>query len=204
MPWLTLRYQDPYINKLSLLYDVEAIPTLVIVDAVGHVVNKRARTSIESDPLGTRFPYYPAPAQSLCDGVESYGYDLNTKPTLVVLMENSSAAEQDAAISVLTQYGTALAKEKISEPGGPDMLFFYACKPSENSHRVRVLCRLPRSSEEGPCPRMVILDVPDAGTFYLADGISEEDEAVAFVTEESVAKFIEDFRSGTLTKRKLR
>ena len=202
MPWLTLRYQDPFITKLSLLYDVEAVPTLVMIDPLGHVINKRARVCIENDPLGRRFPYYPEAAQSLCDGVESYGYDMNTKPTLVVLMENSSAAEQEGIISILTQYGTALVKDMLSEPSGPEMLFFYACKPSENSHRVRVLCRLPRSSEEGPCPRMVILDVPDAGTYYEATGGGYG--ADAHITEESVLEFIEGFRCGSLTKRKLR
>ena len=210
MPWLALIYGSSAIKQLASMYDVTAAPTLVIVDWQGHLVNRRCRLCIENDPSGLRFPYYPEPAQDLGESVESYGFDMNTKPSLVVLMEHSSVQQQTAIKDILSAFGEKMTKDKVSSPEGPEMLFFYACKSSINSKRVRVLCRLPQINSEDTTAQpavMVLLNVPDGGTFYLADDMvatETGDEAVNDISNMRVSTFITAFMGDALPKRKLR
>jgi nucleoredoxin len=194
MPWLALPLGDPRNNKLSARYEVEGLPTFVIVDPDGNVVNKSARGCITSDPSGSRFPYYPEPVEDLSEGVESFGVDINAKPALLVLMENSDDSDQADAKQSLLGFGESLAKAKASSPEGPDMIFFYAFKPSQMATRVRELCKLPRV-EAAEDPTMIILNIPDSGGYYQS--------ADTDVNVETIGKFIAAFNAGTLQRKQL-
>ncbi len=101
MPWITIPYEDPRIAKLSDRFEVEGIPTLVILDSAGNIVNKSARGPVENDPKGTKFPFYPEPVEDISQGLESFGFDVNSKPALIALMENSDDSDQSEAKEVL-------------------------------------------------------------------------------------------------------
>lgn len=194
MPWLTFPLGDSRINALSSRFEVEGIPTLVIMDPDGNVVNKSARGCITSDPKGERFPYYPEPVEDLSEGVESYGVDINTKPALVVLMENSDDGDQADAKEALIPFGETMAKAKADLPDGPEMIFFYAFKPSQMVSRIRELCRLP-PVEKAEDPQMVILNIPDSGGFYVSDATE--------VTSDTINAFVAAFQTKTLERKQL-
>lgn len=194
MPWITLPFKDSRIGALSSRFEVEGIPSLVIMDPDGNVVNKSARGCIDSDPRGERFPYYPEPVEDLSQGVESFGFDVNSKPTLVALMENCGDDDQADAKAVLAKFGERLAKAKAASAEGPEMLFFYAFKPSPMASRIRELCKL-STVESAEDAQLVLLNIPDGGGFYLSDATD--------VTDDSVGSFIDSFKAGTLTRKQL-
>jgi hypothetical protein len=43
---------------------------------------------------GENFPYYPESVEDISQGVESFGCDINSKPSFVLFMENSDDEEQ--------------------------------------------------------------------------------------------------------------
>jgi nucleoredoxin len=194
MPWLALPLGDSRIAKLNERFEVEGIPSLVILDPAGNVVNKSARSGIEGDPKGEKFPYYPEPAEDLSEGVESYGTDLNSTATIIALMENADDDEQSDAKAVLTSFGEIHAKAKAATPDGPEFIFFYAFKPSGISDQIRRLCQL-SAVAQATSPQLILLNIPDNGGFYVSDA-SE-------VTAESVGALIEGFKNKTLQRKQL-
>lgn len=194
MPWLALPLGDSRIAKLNERFEVEGIPSLVILDPAGNVVNKSARSGIEGDPKGEKFPYHPEPAEDLSEGVESYGTDLNSTATIIALMENADDDEQSDAKAVLTSFGEIHAKAKAATPDGPEFIFFYAFKPSGISDQIRRLCQLSVVAQ-ATSPQLILLNIPDNGGFYVSDA-SE-------VTAESVSALIEGFKNKTLERKQL-
>lgn len=194
MPWLAIPLNDPRIRELSEHFEVEGIPSFVILDSNLEIVNKNARGSVMSDPSGSKFPYYPEPVEDLAEGAESFGFDINSKPSLLIFMENSDDSDQADAKEVLVQFGERLAKAKAKTPEGPEMIFFYSFKPSQLGGRIRELCHLPKV-EKATEPKIVIVDIPSNGAFY----VSSSDE----VSVESVSSFIESFKAGTLERKQL-
>ncbi|KAK8790894.1 hypothetical protein WA158_005525 [Blastocystis sp. Blastoise] len=64
MPWLAIPYDSPARQKLASMFNVSSIPTFVMIDPSGAVINLHARDAVESNPNG--FPWVD-------DGSESYG-----------------------------------------------------------------------------------------------------------------------------------
>jgi thiol-disulfide isomerase/thioredoxin len=69
---LALPFKDAHIEALSSKYGVEGIPTLVIVDKTGAVVNKEVRGEITTDPTGAEFPYRPKSTLDILAGATGY------------------------------------------------------------------------------------------------------------------------------------
>ena len=66
MPWTALPFADRERKEsLSSKYGVEGIPTLVILDAQGNIINKNARNAVSSDPTGEDFPWKPQSLQEI-------------------------------------------------------------------------------------------------------------------------------------------
>jgi nucleoredoxin len=194
MPWLALPFQDKRKEGLSNRFEVEGIPFFVILDPELNVVTKSARNSIMSDPMGEKFPYYPEPIENLSNGAESYGFDINSKPALLLLMENSDDSDQEDAKAAVIPFANALAKDKANTPEGPELLFFYAFEPSSVSTQVRKLCKLP-PPEKAEDPAMVLLNIPDRGGFYLSDATE--------VSTTTIQSFLDKFKSGGLERKQL-
>ena len=194
MPWLALPHGDSRINKLSSRFEVEGIPSFVIIDPEGNVVNTNARGCIMADPMGQNFPYYPEPAEDLSESLESFGADINSVPSLVVFMENADDSDQADAKTALCLFGETMAKAKAGTPEGPEMIFFYAFKPSPMASRIRELCHLP-SVQQSESPVMVIINIQDGKTFYQSD--------VNDVNANTIGAFIDAFKAGTLQRKTL-
>jgi nucleoredoxin len=196
MPWLAIPFKDPRKEALSERFEVSGIPFFVILDPERNVVTTSARNAIMSDPNGTKFPYYPDPVENLSNGVESYGCDINSKPALVVLMENGDDSDQGDAKDVLIPFGTSLAKDKKDSSIGPDMIFFYAFEPSGIASQIRNLCGLPAVEKSGDDPVMIMLDIPDRGGFYVSDATE--------INADTVQSFIDGYKGRSLERKQLK
>ena len=195
MPWLAFPFKDSRISALSDRFEVEGIPAFIILDPDHNVVTSNARGAIVSDPNGSKFPYYPEPIEDISNGVESFGCDINTKPALLVLMENGDDSDQGDIKEVLSPFGDRYAKEKKDTPDGPEIIFFYATQPSNMASQVRNLCKLPAVEKSGDDPIMLLLNIPDNGGYYVSDATE--------ITNETVGAFIDAFKAGSLERKQL-
>jgi len=65
MPWLAIPHGDTRNEALSSMFDVNGIPTLVLIDgATGEVINASGRSAVSADPEGANFPWHPPPVWS--------------------------------------------------------------------------------------------------------------------------------------------
>lgn len=59
-PWLALPYSDrDRKNLLSKKFKVQGIPSVVILDGEGNLIDKEGRAAVSSDPKGEKFPWKP-------------------------------------------------------------------------------------------------------------------------------------------------
>ncbi len=70
---LALPYKSSVIRDLNSLYDVEGIPTLVIIDrASGELLTKDGRKGVITDPEGAQFPWKPKSPKEILSSVSSF------------------------------------------------------------------------------------------------------------------------------------
>lgn len=196
MPWLALPHGDARIEELSSYFEVEGIPTLVAVDmGTGEVINKSVRGAVEADPKGGKFPFYPEPVEDLAQGAESYGFDLNDKPALILLMEAADDTEQEDALEAMKPLAIALAKDKAKSATGPEMIFFTNFGQTPLGERLRNMTGLVAAAKAKD-PTLLLLDIPDNGGFYTKE-LKEE------ITEKTFADFIAQWRAKGLERKQL-
>jgi len=90
MPWLAIPNGDKRKDQLSKRFEVEGIPTFVIVDAsTGEAITTEGRGMVDADPTGAEFPWPPKPVSNLSTG-EGVGA-LNEELCLCAMMEACDA-----------------------------------------------------------------------------------------------------------------
>lgn len=184
MPWLAIPNGDKRKAKLDKIFEVEGIPTLVIVDAkTGATITTDARGSVGSDPKGEEFPWFPKALNNLSAG-EGVG-GLNEETSLCVLLDACSDEVKAAAKAVLEPIAEA------SKAAGVEMGFFYAPTAEGPVDQVRKLTKLPAAGK----PKMVILDIPDNGGYYVSP--AEE------VTADTVEGFLSAYKANGLERQQL-
>ena len=66
MPWPALEYSNRDLKaKLSSTFNVNGIPTLVILDENDNIVTVNGRAAVARDPDGAGFPWKPKDLQRL-------------------------------------------------------------------------------------------------------------------------------------------
>jgi nucleoredoxin len=71
MPWKALPYNDRERKEaLSKKFKVDGIPSVIILDADGCVINKDGRAAISSDPQGEEFPWRPKSLKDILGGAK--------------------------------------------------------------------------------------------------------------------------------------
>jgi len=182
MPWLAIPNGDPRKAKLSQRFGVSGIPALAFVDAnTGETINGNARGAVSSDPEGLTFPYWPAALNSL---EEPEG--INEEAALCVFLDGCDEATAKAAKGVLEPIA------KASKAAKEDMLFFYSTAGGQIASRVRDMVKLGKPSEE---PKMVLLDIPDEGGYYVSDA--------TVVTPDTVKAFLDAYKAKALERKQL-
>jgi len=180
--WYAIPPGDKRKEQLSTIFEVEGIPTLVLIDASsGATINANARGMVASDAEGANFPWRPPAVADLSspDGI-------NETPALCVMAEGCTAAQREALMAMLTP----IAKEAIAKE--EEMLFFMASEAGGVAEQVRKLTQL---GEPKPEPQLMLLNIPDDGGFHTC-GASE-------LTESAVTDFLKSFKEGTLERKQL-
>merc|ERR550514_2256815 len=94
MPWLAIPQGDKRKDKLSSMFEVQGIPSFVVVDAeTGETINGNARGKVSSDPTGAEFPWRPKALNNIDDGPDG----INEEASLCLMMEACSTSPTTAA-----------------------------------------------------------------------------------------------------------
>lgn len=207
MPWACVPYADRDRKKeLSDHFDVEGIPTLVILDENLKVITDSAVGAVRGDAEGKNFPWKGQPTNDIddsCDGITD-------RPTLCVIQDKVDEKEQQANIAILRALGeeqlAAVAAEEakkgdapktcFDEEGAERFNFFSASKKDEQGRfrtRVSDECKINKDEKK---TQVVMLAIHKSGGYYSwpAD--------TAF-TKENAQKFMQDYRDGKLTRKQM-
>jgi len=188
MPWLAIPYTDKArIEGLNKLFNVEGIPSLIIVGADGKVVNPNARGALESDPECAAYPWAPQPVVDLDEGPDG----INESPSIVVLCEGEDDATKAVLFNELKAVAVPVTAEAKARDADP-MCFFIGTNAGGLASRIRQLVDL---SDAGT--RMVLMDIPDQGAFYSFEG-----DAPA-INAASIHGFIASYKAKTIERKQL-
>merc|ERR1719449_187800 len=99
------------------MFKVSGIPTFVVVDADGRIVNANARGKISSGVEAVLAQgWAPAAVGDMAEGPEAAGTDINECPSIVIMCDGADAATQKSIEKVMEP----LAKKYIEEAKSSD------------------------------------------------------------------------------------
>jgi nucleoredoxin len=204
-PWTAISYADEKVRaELGSMFEVQGIPSLVLLDANRKVVNANARASAMRDQEGKEFPWLPKPVSSLEEGAEF----LNESACLVVLQEAAPASDAAAVLDALNVVAEA-EKAAAGDDDDDQIHFMVATENDGVTDQIRQLTSLGKpeagnkrticgddvcSQVDGTTPVAVLLNIPDGGGYYVLEDL---------VTENSLKKFIADFKAGSLERQQM-
>lgn len=177
-------YEEQEVREgLEMRLDITSYPTLVMLgpkpadedDNFGDrpIINTEVVSVIENGDYITDFPFYPKPWGDLCKTTD----DINTHKCLIVFHEGGDDEEQ-------LDVEDAVKEAAVEYRGDEFIKFYWACDgDAPLSANIRQACQL------GPVrdtPSMVLLDIPDDGTFFLSD----EHE----ITSETIQSFLSHYQ----------
>ncbi|XP_042337406.1 nucleoredoxin-like, partial [Plectropomus leopardus] len=124
MPWLAVPYSDEARrSRLNRLYGIQGIPTLILLDAEGHMITRQGRVEVLNDPECRLFPWHPRPVLELS---EANAVQLHEGPCLVLFVDAEEEGELEPAKELIQPIAEKLmAKYKAKEEEMP-LLFFVA------------------------------------------------------------------------------
>eukprot|EP00747_Dinoflagellata_sp_TGD_P178693 gnl/TRDRNA2_/TRDRNA2_28103_c0_seq1.p1 gnl/TRDRNA2_/TRDRNA2_28103_c0~~gnl/TRDRNA2_/TRDRNA2_28103_c0_seq1.p1 ORF type:complete len:281 (+),score=64.38 gnl/TRDRNA2_/TRDRNA2_28103_c0_seq1:65-907(+) len=193
MPWLALPYEDRQRQQqLSQLFKVQTIPTLAIVDPQGRTITTEARDAVVRDPGGAEYPWAPPLVRDLADGNPGR---LNEIPSIVWLCETVGSGTQQQVRDGLLDVAQAREAAAAADSDGKERTYgFFVGSGGELCSRVRELCHLP---PVGGASRLLLVDIPDNGGFYL--GPEGEDA----LKKDAVQQLLKDYEAGLLERKQL-
>jgi len=184
MPWHALPFKNREAKELlSKHFNVDGIPTFVMLDEDGKVISECARGAVGADPEGKEFPWHPKPVGDLHspDGI-------NDTPSLCLMVEKVDEEKRAPLISAFEAIAEPIFNKAKAEGADQPNLFFVAKEGGGIVDRVRQLCDL---GEAGPEPRLVMVDVSDEGSYSLGLDVA--------VCSKTIKSFIDDYSAGKLT-----
>lgn len=183
--WLSIPFQEQVrIKNIFDRFNVTKIPHIAIVKVSNGnmtTVNPNAVTDLLEKSDFATWPYEPSPITDISKSLDSYGFNINERPSLVLLMETSNSDSIKTHVyESLLPLAKILSTNKIDDVEGPRILFFQAFEESAQANKIRELCKLPKivSDEESLRPIALILDFNSGGAFYVKDFQQEEREHV--------------------------
>ncbi|XP_063973359.1 nucleoredoxin-like isoform X2 [Diachasmimorpha longicaudata] len=92
MPWLRIPFnQEERRKKLAIALDVQAIPTLVILDSRDNIITLEGRAELLEDPEGLNFPWTIRLVNIL---TEKYATSLHDGPAIILFVEGDDCEVQ--------------------------------------------------------------------------------------------------------------
>jgi nucleoredoxin len=166
MPWLAIPFSEKKrIGQLGELFEVEGIPTLVIIDKDLSTITTNGVSAVRS---GLEFPFRPLPLNELTPDTAS---EINDSPALIVF----GTPDQSDAVKKTLQ---PIAEEYTRDKKG--IAFFY----TKDHPVVASIREFAKVQEPKDHPVMVLLDIPSQ-----RKAISAENE----VNEQNVRAFLEGY-----------
>ncbi|XP_015191272.1 PREDICTED: nucleoredoxin-like [Polistes dominula] len=191
MPWLRIPFsQEERRRKLARALDVQAIPTLVILDPRDNIITLDGRAELLEDPEGLNFPWTSRLVNIL---TEKYATSLHDAPAIILFVEGDDCEIQFAE-SVLLPAAEAYRRDRpdydpnYDDPDG--ILQFYIALDCETSDILREFVGL-----DDAVPLLTAIDIPRGIYVVMEDG--------AEITVDSVQQFVDGFRSDKLPKNKI-
>jgi hypothetical protein len=94
----------------------------------------------------------------------------------------------------MCSYAVKFADVHAARPGGPQMLFYYAFRPSPLASRVRELLGLV-GSDSATEAQLVLIDLRDDGAFYISTS--------NVINEASIGALIDGYQTKTLQRQEV-
>lgn len=191
MPWLRIPFsQEERRRKLARALDVQAIPTLVILDPRDNIITLDGRAELIEDPEGLNFPWTSRLVNIL---TEKYATSLHDAPAIILFVEGEDCEIQFAE-SVLLPAAQAYRQDRpdydpnYDDPD--DILQFYIALDCETSDILREFVGL-----DDAVPLLTAIDIPRGVYVVMEDG--------AEITVDSVQQFVDGFRNDKLPINKI-
>lgn len=202
-PWHALDSSDGESKRLLRnMLDISSIPSCVIVDKDGVVVNRDGCSAILGDPKGVNFPWHIRPVHNFHDGFGS----LNRIPTVVAFCEACSVETKRSIEEAMTPVGKRFLASRsntvaLKTSKGcfrhcntyQEVAFSIITESSAIGSRLRSDMSMPEVEQP---PRLMLVDIPGGDSFY--EGPDGE------ITEDVVFQFVVDYRRGMLERKQLR
>jgi len=176
MPWAKRKEKE----QLSNMFQVEGIPTFVVLNSDCSLLTEDGRSKVAADPKGETLPggWLPQPFNN-CNADPS---DLNMEKCLIALGNNSAMTEAVKAVA-MEHYMKAnkdVSGMKYRFFDGPDGGII---------DQIRMMTKLNDGNNY-----LILMDIPDDGAFY----ISKPKE-----TSRAVCAFLADLEAGKLERKQL-
>jgi nucleoredoxin len=185
MPWLALPYEKRKEKEaLSSRFDVDGIPSVVVLDKDRSVITKNGRGAVMGDLA--EFPWHPKPVVDLAASADG----INETLSVVVLAEEAGAEAQESAVAAMTKLAESYVAAGKAKQEDPEVLFFIAKSGEGPVGQIRKLTGT--TGRTGAC--VVLLDIPDKGGFYVPE---------VELTEAGFKQLLEDHKGGKLERKQL-
>jgi len=179
-------------DALSSMFDVEGIPTFVVLGADGKVVNANARGKVTAGTAAVLEAGWEPPAVGdLAEGADCAGTDINECPSVVVLCEGSDEAAQQAFKKAMEPLAKKCIAEGKAADEDPKYIFFIAAGggPIDQLKALTQKDAGEKVAAAAGKPLVLLFDIPDNGGFYVSDA--------AEVTTESLEAFLKSKDGGS-------
>merc|ERR1712232_1025270 len=180
MPWKALPFEKREEKAtLSDMFGVQGIPSFVVLNNDGTVITTEGRSKVMSDPKGESLPqgWLPQPFNDVNDDPS----DLNEEVCVIALGSNEAlcTAVKTVAEEHYIQAGKDIAEMPFRFFSGPD---------GGVVNQVRTLTKTNGA-------KLLLLDIPDDGGFY----VCQKDVS----TPEVVREFLEDYKAEKLERQQM-
>jgi len=171
MPWLAVPYDQEKVKKaLGEMYDVDGIPSLIVIGEDGKVITTRGREAVAEDPDGLQFPWTPQPVEALTDSNISM-----VNETALLMLVGSGDIKARA-----TELLEPIALQHKSSERADDLVFAYGTPDAE---AVGMLLKFAHITPVEGQDTLFVLDVPDQSKFVF-DGPALNKEAVKGIVDQ--------------------
>ncbi|KAH0564652.1 hypothetical protein KQX54_013281 [Cotesia glomerata] len=193
MPWLRIPFtHEERRKKLAIALDVQAIPTLVILDPRDNIITLEGRAELLEDPEGLNFPWTTRLVNIL---TEKYATSLHDAPAIILFVASEGEdCEIQFGESVLLPAAETYRRDRpdydpnYDDPD--DTLQFYIALDCETSDILREFVGL-----DDAVPLLTAIDIPRGVYAVMEDG--------AEITVDSVQLFVDGFRNNKLPINKI-
>ncbi|CAB3369981.1 Hypothetical predicted protein [Cloeon dipterum] len=187
MPWLAVPFELGDLRKeLAATFDVQGIPSLVVVDPDDRVVTDEGRQEVCDDPLGKHFPWHERRIYPLTERTMLRMHD---RPAVIFLVESEDELTfaEGALMPTAQKYWNSLKgnKSESADDEVENELQFFIGSDSDTTDTVREFAGL-----DDWVPLLVVLEVFNQRVATLGEGVE--------VNGESTSHFVGQYLSGEL------